>query len=201
MVQLVYTPIIIEWVSPIKGADGYALPLLATYLTIKSPLSRLPNSVQQSFPREYKVPIPADGRLAIELLSSNNYHPRGEYEVTFFNVSDPYPFLSQEWLVPAPLAQGFVTVRHTGQVQGDLLGQRAYNILNVSREGKYVVKAGHIIWLENPPTVGEEYTVTYSKAYFLHEIIKPNPKTHNSIYPKLADNPYLPGTNTGYFNN
>lgn len=172
---MIYTPILIKFVSPVV-VDGEATQpthLQPLRLVITAPVSRL-RSAEQTLALPTVVTIPYDQELRLRLVPSSCYDPHGRYDVKVFQgKNNQVPVAQMTWVVPEAPAQRKIDVVATGAI--DAVNVAFFEVTEVSHAGTYRVEASQIIWEADPPTEGAIYHVTYVPAVTLGDLMVNNP--------------------------
>ncbi len=169
--RLTYTPIVIQFLSPILNEDSspytdkqgkkrYAL-------RISCPPSNRPGEWQY-IPDSYYYEIPDDGLLRLQLVPSDRYLPIGRYVVEYFRIGKKLPVLTQRWVVPKPPPIG--TYSFSYELQPPILPVDVWKITSVSAGHEWVGLYNSLTW-GTPPALGEVVNVRYQRAVTLDKLI------------------------------
>jgi hypothetical protein len=176
-----HSPILIKFVRPylqINQTDESAPPVfeVGSKLTIKVPAINVRGQTQ-IFPESLiTILIPTDGILKFKLYPTAHCVPAGRYEVKYYLSTRSVPIHTEEWIVPVIHKLDTYTLTHNASVDGDKLpdsdnrGFGIFDIESVSHPGEYRLVQDKIQWINNPPSDGQKYTITYRPALTLQHI-------------------------------
>jgi hypothetical protein len=173
--ELSYTPILIDYVAPVLLLQsGDPRPNAVYRMLIEPPDSDLP-AHQQIIRDKILITIPFQEPLAIKLVASDQFTPKGVYKVSIYKDGQSNPLQTQKWIVPTITDSNRTEVVRAEEGNLDLIPHNVdfpiYEVVEVSHSGTWRLQGGGILWVDNPPEAGKRYSVTYKPAVSLFYLI------------------------------
>lgn len=155
-------------------------PVGEYFMILHSPGSEGRIGIEQALPHKATYLIPADGKVGLELMPTTDKYPITRYFVEYFHKENPLtPISTQYWLVPPPLSSK--TVRLTTPSPPNVpinLPNTFYRVNTLSISGYLPSELDWTVgWndfqfvVDNAPQPGEEFDLTYDRAFTLDQIL------------------------------
>lgn len=164
-----YTPVLVQYVEPIRLAGEAPQKPQARWLEITAPSSRLPGYAQ-CLRSCFRVPIPESGYVQLELLPSDGFSSPQHYIVKLFTGTNTKPDVVQNWHIPRWEKYETIDIVRTDQPY-DPLPWHVFSQIKIPGYEKWFYKDQHIHWVEGAPPPGTAYSLSYVRPLSLYQVL------------------------------